>query len=172
MIITATTWPGPSVVQPMIERPTAMRLAETEYRRVTDAVDAFHSEDWARPTDCTEWDVRQVVAHIAGMATFISTPLEMVRQMRAAKARQQPGQVAIDAQTALQVEERQHLDPQELRAELHRTGPRAARTRRRMPGFIRRRRLPEKQIINGASETWSLGYVTDVVSLETRGCTA
>jgi hypothetical protein len=87
----------------------------------------------------------------------------MVRQMRVAKARQQPGQAAIDAQTALQVEERQHLGPEELRAELHRAGPRAARARRRMPGSIRRRHLPEKQIINGVSETWSLGCVTDVI---------
>ena len=61
MIITTTTWPGPSVVQPTIERPTAMRLAQTEYQRVTDAVDALQHEDWARPTDCTEWDVRQLV---------------------------------------------------------------------------------------------------------------
>jgi hypothetical protein len=39
MIITTTTWPGTSVVQPAIERPTAMRLAQIEYRRVTDAAD-------------------------------------------------------------------------------------------------------------------------------------
>jgi hypothetical protein len=38
MIITTTTWPGTSVVQPTIERPTAMRLAQTEYQRITDAV--------------------------------------------------------------------------------------------------------------------------------------
>jgi uncharacterized protein (TIGR03083 family) len=160
---TTTTWPGPSNVQPTIERPTAMRLAETEYRRVTDAVDALQSEDWARPTDCTEWDVRQVVAHIVGMAKFISTPLETVRQMRAAKARQQPGQRAIDAQTALQVEERQQLGPEELRAELHRVTSRAARARRRFPGVIRHRHLPEQHITNGGLETWSIGYVTDVI---------
>jgi uncharacterized protein (TIGR03083 family) len=158
-----TTWPGPSIVQPTIERPTAMRLAETEYQRVTDTVDALQSEDWGRPTDCTEWDVRQVVAHIVGMARFISTPLETLRQMRASKARQQPGQLAIDAQTALQVEERQQLGSEELRAELHRVTSRAARARRRFPGVIRHRHLPEQQMTNGVLETWSIGYVTDVI---------
>ena len=74
MNTTTTTWPGPNVVQPAIERPTAMRLAETEYQRVTDAVDALRPEDWTRPTDCTEWDVRQLVAHIAGQANVLSTP--------------------------------------------------------------------------------------------------
>jgi uncharacterized protein (TIGR03083 family) len=163
MIISTTTWPGPSLVRPAIERPTAMRLAETEYQRVTDAVDVIQSEDWIRPTDCTEWDVRQLVAHIVGQTKLLSTPLELARQMRAAKARQQPGQAAIDAQTAFQVEERQHLRPEELRAELHFVGPRGARGRRRVPGFVRRRRLPGAEVINGVPEGWSIGYLTDVI---------
>jgi uncharacterized protein (TIGR03083 family) len=163
MIITTTSWPGVSVVQPGIERPTAMRLAATEYQRITAAVDALQPEDWTRPTDCTAWDVRQLVAHIVGMAKFFSTPLEVAHQMRAASARQQPGQPSVDAQTAVQVEERQRLGPDQLGAELHRVGPRGAKGRRRVPGFLRRRRLPEPQIVNGVSETWSIGYLTDVI---------
>ena len=158
-----TTWPGPDIVQPAIERPTALRLAETEYQRVADAVDELQADDWTRPTDCTAWDVRRLVAHIAGMAKSASTPLEMARQLRAAKARQQDGQTLIDAQTAVQVEQREHLGPEELRAELRRVGPRAAKGRRRTPGFVRRLRLPEPQIVNGAPETWSLGFLTDVI---------
>jgi uncharacterized protein (TIGR03083 family) len=161
---TATTaWPGASVIEPAIERPTAMRLAQTEYQRVTDAVNTLRPEDWTRPTDCTAWDVRQLVAHIAGHAKLFSSPLEMARQIRAAKARQQPDQALIDAQTALQVEERQHLGPEELRAELHRVGPRAAKARRRIPGFVRRRRLPDPEVVNGLPETWSIGYASDVI---------
>jgi uncharacterized protein (TIGR03083 family) len=162
MIIT-TAWPGSRVVQPAIERPTAMRLAETEYRRVTDAVDALQADDWTKPTDCTDWDVRQLVAHIVGQTNLFSTPLEAARQMRAAKARQQPGQASVDALTAFQVDEREHLAPQELCAELHRVGPRGARGRRRFPRFVRRRRLPGAEVINGVPETWSIGYVTDVI---------
>jgi uncharacterized protein (TIGR03083 family) len=163
MNTTTITWPGSSIVQPGIERPTAMRLAETEYQRVTDAVDALQSEDWTRSTDCTAWDVYQLVAHITGQAKLVSNPLEMVRQTRAAKARQQPGQAFIDALTAFQVEERQHLGPEELRAELHRVGPRAAKGRRRFPGFVRRRRGPGEEVVNGVPERWSLGYGTDVI---------
>jgi uncharacterized protein (TIGR03083 family) len=163
MIIATTAWPGSSVVRPAIGRPTAMRLAETEYRRVTDAVDALLPDDWTRSTDCTAWDVRQLVAHIAGQANLFSTPVEVMRQMRAAQARQQPGQAEVDALTAFQVEERKHRGPEELRAELHRVGPRGAKGRRRVPGFIRRRRLPGEEIFNGMSETWSVGYVTDVI---------
>jgi uncharacterized protein (TIGR03083 family) len=164
MIITTTTWPGPSTVQPAIERPTAMRLAQTEYQRITDAVDALQPEDWTRPTDCTAWDVRQLIAHIVGQASLFSTPLELARQVRAAKARQQPGQPDVDALTALQVEQRQHLRPEELRAELHRVGPRGAQGRRRVPGLLRRRRAPGVEVVNGLPEAWSIGYVTDVIA--------
>ena len=162
MMIT-TAWPATSVVQPMIERPTAMRLARTEYQRVTDAVDALQSEDWARPTDCSAWDVRHLVAHIVGMTNLFSTPFEVARQMRAATARQQPGQASVDALTAVQVGERQHLGAEELRAELHRAGPRGAKGRRRVPGFVRRIRLPGAEVINGVPEKWSIGYLTDVI---------
>ena len=163
MNATITTWQAHDTVQPAIGRPTAMRLAETEYQRVADAVDALQAEDWTRPTDCPGWDVRQLVAHITGMTKFASTPLEMARQMRAAKARQHDGQALVDAQTAVQVEQREHLGPEELRAELRHVGPRAAKGRRRTPGFVRRRRLPEPQVVNGAPETWSIGYLTDVI---------
>jgi uncharacterized protein (TIGR03083 family) len=163
MNTTTTTWPGSRVIQAGIERPTAMRLAQTEYQRVTDAVDTLRPEDWSRPTDCTEWDVRQVVAHIIGQTNLFRTPLELARQSRAAKARQRPGLVGVDALTAMQVEERQHLRPEELRAELHRAGPRGAKGRRRIPGFLRRRPLPGEEVVNGAPESWSLGYVTDVI---------
>jgi uncharacterized protein (TIGR03083 family) len=161
--IKTMTWPGHAVVQPAIERRTAMLLAETEYQRVTDAIDSLESEDWTRPTDCTEWNVRQLVAHIVGQTNLFSTPFEVARQMRAAKARQQPGQASVDALTALQVEERQHLSSEELRAELHRVGPRGAKGRRRVPGLVRRRRLPGAEVINGVPETWSVGYLTDVI---------
>jgi uncharacterized protein (TIGR03083 family) len=100
MNTTTATWPGLTIVQPAIERPTAMRLAQTEYQRVTDAVDALQPDDWSRPTDCTEWDVRQLVAHIVGQTNLFSTPLELARQERAAKARQQPGRAEVDALTA------------------------------------------------------------------------
>ena len=87
----------------------------------------------------------------------------MARQTRAAKARRQPGQAGVDALTALQVAERQHLGAEELRAELHRVGPRAAKARGRIPGIVRRRRLPDPEVVNGLPETWSIGYASDVI---------
>lgn len=162
-MISTTTWPGPSVVQPGIERPTAMQLAQTEYQRVAAAVDALDARDWTRPTDCTAWDVRQLVAHIIGQAALFSSPLELAGQTRAANARQQAGQAPVDALTALQVEQRRDLGAEELRAELRRVGPRGVTGRRRVPGFVRRRRAPGAEVVNGVPEAWSIGFLTDVI---------
>jgi uncharacterized protein (TIGR03083 family) len=140
-----------------------MRLAQTEYQRVLDAIEALRPEDWTLPTDCTAWDVRQLVCHIAGHAQLVSTPLEMARQLRAAKRRQQDGQASIDALTAFQVQERQHRGPEELRAELRRLVPRAVKGRRRIPGFVRRLRLGDPEIVNGVPETWTFGYASDII---------
>ena len=164
-----TTWPGPNAVRPALQRPLTMRLAQTEYQRVLDAVEALRPEDWTRPTDCTAWDVRQLVCHIAGHAQLVSTPLQTARQLRAAKARQQQGQAAVDALTAFQVEERQHLAPGQLLAELRRLVPRAVKGRRRIPSFVRRLRMGDPEIVNGVPETWTVGYVSDVIL--THGCT-
>jgi uncharacterized protein (TIGR03083 family) len=161
--MSTTSWPGRSIVQPGIERPAAMQLAQTELQRVADAIDALEARHWTLPTDCTAWDVRQLVAHIIGQAALFSTPVELARQIRAANARQQPGQAAVDSLTALQVEERQHLGHEELRAELRRVGPRGVTGRRRVPGFLRRRRAPGAEVVNGVPEAWSIGFLTDVI---------
>lgn len=141
----------------------ALRLAEIVYQRVTATVDDLRPEDWGLPTACPAWDVRALVAHIVGMARFVTTPMELGRQVRAARARQEEGQLLVDAQTSLQVDERAARDPEQLRAELRQVGPRAAVGRRRIPGVLRRLRMPERQQVNGVLETWTVGYLVDVI---------
>jgi hypothetical protein len=39
----------------------------------------------------------------------------------------------------------------------------AVRGRRRVPAVLRRRALPERQLVNGRLERWTIGYLTDVI---------
>ncbi|MFD7841721.1 maleylpyruvate isomerase family mycothiol-dependent enzyme [Nocardia sp. NPDC059764] len=150
-------------LQPRIARPDALRLAADEYARVADAVAALAPGDWERPTECTEWTVHQLVSHVVGMATMASSPFESRRQMRIAEKR--PGGEAemVDALTALQVREFGRRTPAELVADLYRIGPKAAKGRRRTPGFLRRRAMAGSELVNGEREQWTLGYLIDVV---------
>lgn len=147
-----------------LDRATAMRLARDEYARVLDAVVALSPEQWTLPTDCPEWDVRAMVAHICGMAAMAATPWETSRQIRKAdKEVARTGVAQIDALTGLQVSERADKTPEQLIKELRAIGPKAARGRRLMPPFIRNRRLPEEQTLEDRSEWWTIGYLMDIV---------
>ncbi len=146
-----------------LPRDVAATLAAEEYRRCADAVAALTAEDWASPTDCTLWNVQEMVAHMIGMALMASSPLQTIRQQRAAKARHLPGAPPIDALTAHQVDLFASQPPDELVRLMAWVGPKAAKGRRRMPGFIRSRLLPDKQRINGADETWTLGYLVGTI---------
>jgi len=162
--MSTVTPPTKEVVRPRIPRPLALRLAAAEYARMADALAALGPDDWSRPTDCTAWDVRRLGCHMVGMAAMVTTPWETARQQRRAAADAEArGIDPLTALTALQVSEREHWSPADVVAGARKVGPRAVRGRRFVPGFLRRRPLPEPQHVNGRDETWALGFLVDVV---------
>jgi uncharacterized protein (TIGR03083 family) len=151
-------------IQPALDHRTAMRLARDEYRRMADTLAALSPDDWTRRTDCPAWDVRQMGCHMVGMATMATTPLEQKRQQRLVQAEVAArGTDPLDALTGLQVSERAAWAPADVVAAARKVGPRAARGRRLTPGFIRRRRFPAPQRVNGREEWWSIGFLSDVI---------
>ncbi|OJV30138.1 MAG: hypothetical protein BGO26_07120 [Actinobacteria bacterium 69-20] len=148
----------------VLDRDVAMRLAATEYRRFADLLRGLAPADWATPTECPDWDVRQVAAHTLGMIEMAASVRETIRQNRAAaKRRREHGGVAIDALTGLQVDERAEMTPSEIMGRIEARRPVAARARRRSPAFVRRRRLPVAQTVGEHEETWTIGFLTDVI---------
>ena len=147
-----------------LDRRVAMRLAATEYDRVADAVAAIPADRWSRPTDCPDWDVRQLVCHVVGMSEMVASIREGVRQQKLAGARAKvEGGTLVDAMTALQVAEKADWSAQQLVDRARAVAPRAARGRRLTPFFIRRRASPDPQLVNGNPEVWSLGYLIDTI---------
>lgn len=162
--MTTTTAPRTQIEprRPALDRDTAMRLARTEYDRFVDQLRVLSDAEWSRPTACAAWDVHAMVCHVLGMAEMAASPLESMRQMRAAKRAQG---VFIDALTALQVRKHVHRTPAEVVERSATAGPKAARGRRRTPGFMRRRSMGEQPVdhTNTQTEPWSLGYLIDVI---------
>ena len=150
----------PSPRTSTLDRPTLMRLAATEYERAASLLAGLEPGDWARPTDCPDWDVRAMAGHMLGMAEMAASIRETVRQQRAAAKR---GGVPIDALTAHQVETRARLTPQQVTERLLRVGPRAARARRRTPGIVRRQRMPGTETVGGRPESWTFGFLLDTI---------
>src|SRR2546429_4878758 len=95
----------------VLPRPVAMRLAATEHGRCAEMLRSLSPAQWAMATDCPAWDVRQMAAHMLGMAEMAASIRENFRQQRkAARA----GGVYIDALTELQVDERADWTPERI----------------------------------------------------------
>lgn len=163
--MTMTSGPTtPAVRRPALDRDTAMRLAETEYRRYRDQLRGLAGDDWSRPTDCPAWDVRQMAAHNLGMAEMAARMPEMLRQNVKAQLRQRRrGGPVIDCLTALQVEERAGMTPAEIVERYTAAGPRAARGRRRRPAPLRNAAMPGDEVVGGVPERWAWGFVFDTI---------
>jgi uncharacterized protein (TIGR03083 family) len=160
--MTAVTVAPTAPRQSALDRDVAMRLAAEEYQRVLRVLRALPEEAWSRPTDCTEWDVHHLVAHLLGMAEMAASLPEQLRQMRAAK---RAGGDMLDALTAHQVATRAHLSPQQLTERYAAVAPKAARARKRTPGFVRGRTMGDPQPVgaNTPPEAWTFGYLIDVI---------
>lgn len=147
-----------------LDRSIAMTLAEAEYGRVLTQLRSLTPDQWSAPSGCPGWDVRQLAAHMLGMAEMAASLREQLRQMRKAK---KAGGVFIDALTGLQVDERQDMSPQQIVDRFAEVGPKAARARRRTPGFVRSRTMPDEQPLGGrpdsGTEKWTFGYLVDVI---------
>jgi uncharacterized protein (TIGR03083 family) len=150
------------VRKPALDRAVAMRLAATEYDRFAAQLRTLTPDDWGRPTACSAWDVRAMVAHVIGMAEMSASPVEAIRQMRA--VRKADG-MFIDALTDLQMRKHVHRSSAELVVLTEKVGPKAAKGRRRTPGFIRGRAMAEQPIepTGQITERWAMGYLVDVI---------
>ena len=146
--------------QSRLDRAVAMRLAATEYDRFLAELRRLTPQDWSRPTECPAWDARQLAAHVLGMAEMSASLPEQMRQMRAAG---KAGGLFIDALTALQVAKHQDKTAEQIVERFAAVGPKAAKGRKRTPGFVRGRTMPVEQPVGGVDEKWTLGYLVDVI---------
>jgi uncharacterized protein (TIGR03083 family) len=108
---------------PYVSADEAHRLLQTELTRFLALVDDLGTGDWDKPTACTEWSVRDMLAHQAGGYANGTSYKEMFRQF---SKKPKPGQLPEDAANEFQLLERADKSPAELIAELRQVGPIAA----------------------------------------------
>lgn len=139
----------------------AMDLAESEWDRVLALVDSLGSDDWSRPTDCPQWDVKAMLGHMLGMLELQADPADRVRQISAAaEVAARTGCLRLDALTAQQVKEHETLTPNDLRQALHAAAPRGLVARRAITA--EQRATPYLPELPGEG-AWTVGYLFDVI---------
>jgi uncharacterized protein (TIGR03083 family) len=127
-----------------IGRAEARVLAEEEFRRYASCCAALADEEWAMPTDCTGWTVRDVSLHVLGSADAQASVREFFRQfVRGLPVnRQIDSHHWVDGINELQIRERRGLTDAELVAQLTAIGPKAVAGRWGTPAPMRHLPIP------------------------------
>jgi uncharacterized protein (TIGR03083 family) len=133
-----------------------MAAAAEEYRRLGAALDELSDDDWNRPTDCTAWDVREVVAHVVGAAEAAASVREMARQAWRGRGLRAGGPL-VDGMNAVQVRDRADSTPSLLCRDLVAAGSRGVRRRDRLPAALRALPVPFGPPVG----TKPIGYLMD-----------
>lgn len=147
---------------PRLARPECTHIGKAESARVADLLDNLTDQDWDRPTDCPDWDVRAMAGHVLGMVQTFSGLSRFVPDMAGATSAARKNRVEfIDALTDRQVRRNARLDRKAVIGELRSLGTKQAEwraSRRLMRHIPSKNELPE-----GKVETWDLGYLVDII---------
>ena len=135
--------------------------AAAEYGALLAMVDALSASDWNVPTDCTEWQVRDMVAYLAGAAEeACRLPVMMRHQVAAVRGLLRGDGPIVDLLCRAQIADRAGLSEVELAADLHRWAAGAPDGRRRQPSLLRRVQMPA---FTGLRPGTTLGHLLDVI---------
>jgi uncharacterized protein (TIGR03083 family) len=126
---------------PLPDKHHAAVMAASQNDALLALLRGLDEADWRRRTDCAEWCVREIVAHLVGAMKENIRLRTMLRHAVVAR-RRFPERRLLDGVNAAQVADHEGWSGQRLARELARLGPRAVRARRRTPGFVRRIRPP------------------------------
>jgi uncharacterized protein (TIGR03083 family) len=116
--------------------PQWMAAAAQEHRRLLRVLRGLDAEQWQAPTDCDGWEVRDIVAHLAGGAASTASLREQARLAWHARRLGRQGDL-IDRMNEVQVEERRSLTPAALLSDLEAAAKRGLAARRRIPAPVR-----------------------------------
>lgn len=143
---------------PAPQRGEAPALARTEFARVLSLLQSLDGEDWDQPTYCSDWNVREMTAHLAGAVAAFASWGEFTRQfVRNPYLRTEKQQV--DGINRRQVEDRTGCTPDQLVREFEQAGPKAIRVRHKLPYPLRQIPLLRGEPVSDTS----LQYLTDVI---------
>jgi uncharacterized protein (TIGR03083 family) len=149
----------PAAALPQTDPDQAQAVAHAEGRATLALLRTLGDDDWGRPTDCTEWDVRALVAHLVAQCQDGIHLASMLRRELLSR-RRYPDKPPVDAYMAVGVDDHRAASGPQLVERFARLWPRATHARRRRPAVLRRITLDPG--IPGQPR-WRLDYVLDVI---------
>lgn len=142
-----TNLPESSPMTTNIDASTVATVTHGEAMRITAVENAVFSgllrrldpDDWAKPTDCTRWSVRDVVVHLVASAQAQANPVEFARQVRVGRplTAQIGGDHWVDGLNEAQLRARSDWTPDMLPDLWDHHAAAALKARRRLPAPVR-----------------------------------
>lgn len=123
---------------PAISHAEAMVLAHSQNEGLLRDLKQLAPADWDKPTDCTGWSVRDIVAHVLGWAEAMTSVREATKQTVGAVRGRGAFSNLVDAQNEIQVSARRWLSTDELISRLETAFPRFVKVRDRAGKVLRR----------------------------------
>lgn len=152
--------PTDALTIPRQTREQSRSLAHTELARFIELLALLEPDDWDKPTACTLWSVRDIVAHQAshvqlgrgflGFFAQVAAPAMLGHMLR--------GMSGLDALNKTQVEKRRQAPIADIIAELQTGTPQSIEARQRASWLGRQVRMPLPPF-----GTISLGFLLDVI---------
>jgi uncharacterized protein (TIGR03083 family) len=118
-----------------ISRPEARVIAQEEWVRFANAAASLTPDEWTIQTDCTAWNVRQMVLHVLGSGYAQASVRQFVRQLRKGLPlnKQIDSHHWVDGMNEFQIRERDRLSNDQIVEQLQAIGPKAVKGRWRTP---------------------------------------
>jgi len=144
---------------PQTDRDQAALIGDAEGQVAVALLRQIRGNDWQRPTDCPEWDVRALVSHLVAQCEDGLRLGTMLRRELAGR-RRYPGKPSVDAHMAVQVDDHLAEPGAELAERFALLWPRAVQARRHRPTAVRRITLSAG---TPGMPRLSLGYLLDII---------
>ena len=151
---------------PPLTHVEARAMATLELERFLALVTSLSDEEWEKPTACTLWNVRQLLAHVTGACAASASFAEFKRQgsARVQRPYRASGLSFLDSMNQIQVDDRARSTPAALIDELQEVGPRAIANRAKLPALLRAVRVPLPDL----GGVVPIGYLTDLIYTRDR----
>jgi uncharacterized protein (TIGR03083 family) len=114
---------------PGIKQPEATALAESQNSALLHTLYSLDDAQWAAPTDCEGWSVKDIVSHICGWAQSMTSLKETRHQVgQAIRRRKELGNI-LDAQNQVQADAGRLIPTAELLLRMEEVLPRMVKRR-------------------------------------------
>jgi uncharacterized protein (TIGR03083 family) len=141
-----------------IKQPEATALAESQNRAFLHTLYSLDDAQWAAPTDCEGWSVKDIAGHILGWAEALVSFKETRNQVgQAMRRRKELGNI-LDAQNQVQADAGRRMSTEELLLRLEEALPRMVKRRAALGRYAKH--LPIWGPPFGFS---NLGYLCNVI---------